>query len=112
MSVHLYVYAFNHYYSYTYILIYAYIHLCLHIYAHIYLPLGRISPQKLFVTIPAHFMGCVVGTVLFKTFCPIVSYKVSEFVNVYYFINIYTVLCCVIVCCVIHVCCVLLFKTF
>jgi glycerol uptake facilitator-like aquaporin len=32
---------------------------------------GRISPSRLTVIIPAHFLGCVFGAVLFKVVCPI-----------------------------------------
>jgi hypothetical protein len=40
--------------------------------------LGRISPTRLFLVIPAHFLGCVIGTVLFKTLCPIAPNSVFE----------------------------------
>ena len=40
--------------------------------------LGRISPSKLTVIIPAHFLGCIFGAVLFKTVCPLVPDAVFE----------------------------------
>ena len=39
---------------------------------------GRISPSRLFLVIPAHFLGCVFGTVLFKTLCPIAPSSVRK----------------------------------
>ena len=40
--------------------------------------LGRISPSKLTVIIPAHFLGCIFGAVFFKTICPIAPDAVFE----------------------------------
>ena len=40
--------------------------------------LGRISPSKLTVIIPAHFLGCIFGAVLFKTICPLAPDAVFE----------------------------------
>ena len=39
--------------------------------------LGRIPTSKLAVMIPAHFIGCVLGAVVFKTLVPIAPVEVS-----------------------------------
>ena len=38
--------------------------------------LGRISPSKLTVVIPAHFLGSIVGAVCFRTVLPFVPFSV------------------------------------
>lgn len=40
--------------------------------------LGRVTPIKLTVVIPAHFLGCILGAVMFRTFFPYVSLSVSN----------------------------------
>jgi hypothetical protein len=47
-------------------------------YIYIYIHTGRISPSKLLVIIPSHFMGCTFGTVLFKCICPIAPHLVNN----------------------------------
>lgn len=40
--------------------------------------LGRITPIKLTVVIPAHFLGCILGAVMFRTFFPYIDLSVSR----------------------------------
>jgi hypothetical protein len=40
--------------------------------------LGRITPVKLTVVIPAHFLGCILGAVMFRTFFPYIDLSVSR----------------------------------
>jgi hypothetical protein len=40
--------------------------------------MGRICPSKLTVVIPAHFLGCIVGTVCFRTVLPFVPLAVVQ----------------------------------
>lgn len=40
--------------------------------------LGRISASKLTVVIPAHFLGCIVGTIVFHTFVPFAPSAIFE----------------------------------
>jgi len=40
--------------------------------------LGRVTPIKLTVVIPAHFLGCILGAVMFRTIFPYVNISVSS----------------------------------
>lgn len=39
---------------------------------------GRLSPTKLLMVIPAHFLGCVVGVVIFSTLLPFIPPQVQH----------------------------------
>lgn len=40
--------------------------------------LGRVSSSHFLVVFPAHFLGCIVGTVCFQLFCPTALYEAFE----------------------------------